>query len=140
MARPTKYTEDTINGICKWIMGGNSYVDACTMAGISYQTFNEWRHEKSEFSDAIKKAEAKCKAARISRILDASEEKWQAAAWWLERRYPDEYALRKIEKNQPVSKAPDGVRDLARAMLPMEQEERKELLSDLVDSNKVQLV
>jgi len=67
------------------------------MEGISYQTFNEWRKEKSEFSDAIKKAEVECKAGRIAVIFKAAEEKWQAAAWWLERRYPQEFA--KIDRD-----------------------------------------
>ncbi len=69
------------------------------MEGISYETFRTWQSEKSVFSVAIKKAEAACKVARIQTILKASDKSWQAAAWWLERRYGDEYG--RIPKEEP---------------------------------------
>ena len=73
------------------------------MEGISYETFRTWQTEKSVFSVAIKKAEAECKVARIQTILKASKKSWQAAAWWLERRCPDEYGRNaKEEKPQNV--------------------------------------
>ncbi len=73
------------------------------MEGISYETFRTWEKEKSVFSVAIKKAEAECKVARIQTILKASDKSWQAAAWWLERRYGDEYGrMVKEEKPQNV--------------------------------------
>lgn len=71
------------------------------MEGISYETFRTWQSEKSVFSVAIKKAEVECKAARIATILKASEKSWQAAAWWLERRYGDEYGRK--PKEEPVN-------------------------------------
>ena len=53
------------------------------------------------FCVALKKAEAECKVARIATILKASEKSWQAAAWWLERRCPDEYS--RIPKEEPAN-------------------------------------
>ena len=49
----------------------------------------------------LKKAEAECKAARIATVLKASEKSWQAAAWWLERRFSDEYG--RTPKEEPVN-------------------------------------
>ncbi len=54
------------------------------------------------FSVALKKAEAECKVARIATILKASEKSWQAAAWWLERRCPDEYS-RTVKEEKPLN-------------------------------------
>ena len=71
------------------------------MEGISYETYRTWQTEKPVFSVAIKKAEAECKAARIATILKASEKSWQAAAWWLERRCPDEYG--RMPKPEPLN-------------------------------------
>src|SRR3989344_4098302 len=88
VGRPSKYNDQMVEHLCRWIRAGNTYKDACAMEGISYQTFNEWRHEYSDFSDALEKAEAACKAVRIALILRAGEKSWQAAAWYLERRYP----------------------------------------------------
>ena len=56
-----------------------------------------WRnHPKTEnqtqLSKAMKKADAEREAALVTRIMRASDDTWQAAAWLLERRYPDRYA------------------------------------------------
>ncbi len=40
----------------------------------------------------LKKGEVERKAALVGRIMDASGDSWQAAAWLLERKYPQEYA------------------------------------------------
>jgi hypothetical protein len=88
--------------LCTWLKKGCSYKDACAMEGISYETFRTWQSEKSVFSVALKKAEAECKAARIATVLKASEKSWQAAAWWLERRCPDEYG-RTVKEEKPVN-------------------------------------
>ena len=55
--------------------------------------------QKSEFSEAIKKAEAESrdtgKEFAIKAIFKAMQDgKWQAAAWWLERKFKDEFAAR----------------------------------------------
>jgi hypothetical protein len=56
--------------------------------------------KKPEFSEAIKKAETDCKSRNIGIIQSAAIRTWQAAAWFLERRYHDEYALKNIEEHQ----------------------------------------
>mgnify|MGYP000317333076 CR=1 FL=1 len=38
------------------------------------------------------KGEVERKATLVGRIMDASGDSWQAAAWLLERKYPQEYA------------------------------------------------
>lgn len=40
----------------------------------------------------IKKAYSKYKAVHIARINEASKNEWQASAWMLERKFPDEFA------------------------------------------------
>ena len=101
--RKSKYNSQMCADLCKWLSKGCSFKDACAMEGISYETFRTWQTEKSVFSVAIKKAEAECKAARIATILKAAEKSWQAAAWWLERRCPEEYGrMVKEEKPQNV--------------------------------------
>lgn len=88
-----KYTPETIKSICGSIEKGIGRVDACAMADISYETFTKWML-RPEFVEAIKKAEAECKGRNIMIIQKAAMTTWQAAAWWLERKFPDEYALR----------------------------------------------
>ena len=97
--RKSKYNSRMQASLCVWLRKGCSYKDACAIEGISYETFRTWQTEKPVFSVALKKAEAECKAARIATVLKASEKSWQAAAWWLERRCPDEYS--RIPKEEP---------------------------------------
>ncbi len=94
MPRPTKYSKKLTENLCKWIRMGNNYKDACAMEGIHYDTFNQWRKQFSEFSVAIERSEALCKAACIARIHQAEAKDWRAASWILERRFPQEYSLR----------------------------------------------
>lgn len=103
MGRKSKYSPQMQAALCRWLRKGCSYKDACAMEGISYETYRTWQTEKPAFSVAIKKAEAECKADRIATVLKASEKSWQAAAWWLERRCPEEYGRNaKEEKPQNV--------------------------------------
>jgi hypothetical protein len=95
MARPTKYSAELAEALCAWIRKGTSYVDACSIEGVSYNSLNGWRKEHPEFDVDIKRAEAMCKQDKIDIIFKASEETWQAAAWWLERKHRNEYALRR---------------------------------------------
>lgn len=45
-----------------------------------------------EFRESVKEAEAEAEISRLVTIQDAAGEHWQAAAWYLERKYPDRYA------------------------------------------------
>jgi hypothetical protein len=88
-----KYGPEKTKEICGYIDGGLGRVDACIMADVSYETFTVWMNN-SEFSDAIKKAEVGNKKFHIEIIKKAADKTWQAAAWWLERKWKDEFAQR----------------------------------------------
>ena len=92
MARPSKYTAETLTRVEEALSQGATYQLASAYAGITYETFNTWRGKFSEFSDAVKKAEARAAVGWLAQIERAATEgSWQAAAWKLERRYPDDW-------------------------------------------------
>ncbi len=93
VGRPTKYNPDRVKRILDAIRSGAAYVDAANYAGISYQTFNEWRKEYPEFSDAVEEADGAAMVGLVATIRKAATEgkQWQAAAWLAERRHPDRY-------------------------------------------------
>lgn len=94
MARPTKYTPETVAKVTQAIGMGSTYELAAAYAGITYKTFNEWMNSpsKSEFCEAVKLAEGKAAVVWLAKIEQAaSDGQWQAAAWKLERRYPHAY-------------------------------------------------
>jgi transposase len=103
MARPTKYTPETAKRILDGIELGMPYVHAAAYGGVSYETFNQWRDKKLEFSEAVKAAEGRAVAGRLARIRQAEPDHWQAAAWWLERRYPHEFG-KTIQEQQHTGK------------------------------------
>jgi len=53
-------------------------------------TFYEWMKDPT-FSEQVEKAEADAEVRFVTKVASASEETWQAAAWWLERRRPDDF-------------------------------------------------
>lgn len=93
---------------------GLTYEVACANASVSYRSFRNWvlrgqraignkalfkrRKEQIyiQFVQDIQKAEAQAETVLIRRVRDASKEptRWQAAAWLLERRYPERYGRR----------------------------------------------
>ena len=100
-----KYSKVVLKEIIKYMEEGASNKDAATLAGIGESTFYDWQQEKLpdgkpnpsyfvEFVESIKKAELKRKKALINKII-AKDNSWQAAAWYLERQYPDEFKERR---------------------------------------------
>ena len=111
--RIPKYTPELRDEICKYILEGNSYEDAAVLSGVSYETIKRWRRPQSkqyheDFSIKINEARVNCKSKNINLVQKAAIKTWQAAAWWLERRYHNEYALKTINEHggkdgQPIS-------------------------------------
>ena len=98
--RPTKLTPQVQARIVQAIVGGNDITVAAAYAGIGKTTFYEWlergRKAKTgpfaDFADAIQKAQADAETRNVALIAKAAQEgTWTAAAWWLERKYPERW-------------------------------------------------
>jgi len=101
MSRRTKLTPDTKEDIVKALRAGNSRRDSALYAGVSETTFYSWMARGregeplyAEFLEAVEKAEAQSVVRNVAIIQRAAEETWQAAAWWLERKRPDDWGRR----------------------------------------------
>lgn len=111
MARPTKFTRETIDRLMRGIRMGLTYELACMHAGIDYNTFNDWRNGKFprrldddqkqlkiEFLDMLTRAEGDSAMRHMSTIMQAAAQgDWKAAAWALERRWPHHYGKEVVE-------------------------------------------
>lgn len=99
--------KDIVEKITESIKKGNGRVAACKAAGLNYQTFLNWlnplhNNYDLEFLEAIKKAENQgrevVKETCVNVIINAATDKekpvWQAAAWMLERKFPEDYGNR----------------------------------------------
>lgn len=73
---------------------GHTDKDACTLSGINPDTLYTWIKEKPDFSEAVKKARLVAKDQSIKIIRRAALRNWTAAAWYLERKFRDEFSTK----------------------------------------------
>lgn len=107
----SKATPKTIKIILDAIRSGASQRDASALAGISEDTLSIWKRD-SDFSEQMRQKEIEYKMEHIKIIKEASKKTWQAAAWWLERRYPSEYTNKvRVENPEPIRTGFEGLTD-----------------------------
>lgn len=90
--RPTKKTPELISKLADAIADGLPDIYACALVGINRETLAAWQRDDldGEFSGIVKAAQAHRMIGLLGRIKEGSPG-WQGAAWFLERRFPQEY-------------------------------------------------
>ena len=105
--------------IVKSVRGGSFNTVAAASAGISVRTFNSWM-ERGEMEEAriaegfppsedeakyvkfrqdVEKARAEAEVEAVSMVkMAARNGTWQAAAWYLERSFPQRWSRNRIEE------------------------------------------
>ena len=100
MARRAKLTQELIEEAYKLVSEGNYDKDVYPILGVSKTAWYKWLREgekaksglKRDFVNAIKKAEKEAIIKNVAVIQKAAEQgNWQAAAWWLERKYYEDW-------------------------------------------------
>jgi hypothetical protein len=123
-----RFKKDNIKRLITAISKGATYVLACNYAGISYNTFISWMkkgerqldndEEGDDYLDfycSVKKAEGVAVQGWLILIEEAAKNgNWQAAAWKLERRYPNEYGRFTAEKSPDDKEPRDDASDQER--------------------------
>lgn len=85
-------TSSQVERLLNGLRVGMTRSAACAWAGFHRATLYRML-EDATFATEVEKAEGEAKAVYESKIAEAaSAGTWQAAAWWLERRHPGEYA------------------------------------------------
>ena len=86
--------------LCDALVAGNTIKNACTMAKITETTYFRWLDESKDapeghplrlFRESVKEARAHAAHRNVMIIQKAAPRQWQAAAWFLERAFPDEW-------------------------------------------------
>jgi len=124
--RKTKLTSELQEKICKYIENGHTVEQACALVGIAEPTYYRWlrRGKESktgkfrEFLEAVKSAEKIAESkylAIITRAAVGDPEKkvkgdWKAAAWYLERRNPKQFARRDFLRQDVKAKVQEDVK------------------------------
>jgi transposase len=109
---PLILNEKLQNDLCNLLRIGISIEDACDQVGIHHATYYNWNRQALaaqkkrklndeqtrylNFFEAVKKARAESKIRCVISIDKAANklDDWRAAAWLLERRFPEEYGRR----------------------------------------------
>jgi len=102
LGRPTKFTEETRKKILWALRLGNYRKTAAEYAGISERTLGDWllqgsEQEDTDFADFRKEvleAEQAAEVRALGVIQQAANRDWKAAAWYLERKFPQRYCVR----------------------------------------------
>jgi hypothetical protein len=117
VGRPTKLDGPMADRIEQVLRAGAYMETAATVAGISYGQFKEWMKRGDpagrERRDApyrelrvrVEQARAEGEARNVGIIARAANENWQAAAWLLERMYPDRWARPSQREKGPETPA-----------------------------------
>lgn len=117
-----KLTRELIKEAAKLISGGLTNRDACAVLGVSETAFYRWLQEpreglEVELWDGLEKAKATRKAFMLQSITTAARNgTWQAAAWYLERVYPTEYARPDRYHDAGMQEAVQAVRELTESI------------------------
>ena len=131
--RPTKLTTELTEEIAKYLRAGNYIDTTAALVGINRDSIYEWvkrgaaeqerlmknpraRIRKREqifveFSDTVKKAQAQSEAMLVGLVGKAAEKNWTAAAWRLERKFPDKWG--RTERNVATAQD-DPLKDIAK--------------------------
>lgn len=99
MPRPDRPTPEIQAKIVQALRAGNYLETAAAYAGIRKQEVLDWRRrgerEESgpyhEFALAVEQALAAAEVRDVAIVAKAAEENWQAAAWRLERMFPERW-------------------------------------------------
>jgi hypothetical protein len=118
--RPAKFTPAVQERLLTVIRLGAYRNAACDFAGITPETLRIWlrRGEAEgagpywEFCTALKQAEAAACIKALGTIRLAMEQNWQAAAWFLERKRPQEWGRR--ERHEHTGKDGGPIRTQVR--------------------------
>ena len=131
--RPTKLTTELTEEIAKYLRAGNYIETTAALVGINRDSIYEWLKRGAaeqerlmknprarirkreqifvEFSDTVKQAQSQSEAMLVGLVGKAAEKNWTAAAWRLERKFPDKWG--RTERNVATAQD-DPLKDIAK--------------------------
>lgn len=124
MPRPTKLTPKLQERVVGFVRAGAYVETAAAAAGISKETLYSWLRRGAAgeapfaaFAEAVEEAQALAEMRDLALIGKAAETEWTAAAWRLERKFPDRYGRRTKHEVSGPEGGPIEVADVRAKLL-----------------------
>jgi hypothetical protein len=139
MSRPSKLTPETLEKLIRALRAGNDQKVAAELAGIGETTFYRWmelaqepnaKKDYREFRESVLRALAAAEADAVVRIQQAAQNgRWQAAAWWLERKHAERWG--RNDKIRAEISGPNGT------PIQIDIEEAKKAILEFINEGSV---
>ena len=101
--RPTKRTPEVEKALIAAIEIGAPFRVACLSCAISEDAFTEWRRKDPDFARRVDLASGKMALRLLKKIEKNADENFSAAAWLLERRFPESFSRPEIQLGLTVN-------------------------------------
>jgi transposase len=98
--RPTKLTPERRKAFIACLERGLPLKVAAKAVGVGIDTVYDWIRRNKDFAQEVRATDLKSLEANLAYVKDAREDAWQAAAWILERQWPELYARPEVQLNQ----------------------------------------
>lgn len=128
--RPSKRTPEIEAAIADCLRLGMSIPQTCAACGVSETQFRNWRKHFRDFQELVRLAEAEAVKLNLAVIqaAAASGKSWQAAAWFLERKHPEQWGK---TETLSIEARKDAVKDAIRIGPRRTPEQLRELRTAL---------
>lgn len=118
VGRRLTMTEEIVSQILVLLRQGNYIGTVCQAVGLPRRTFGEWMARgKSDspddsiyvdFREQVTQARAVGEARSVASIVTASKDDWKAAAWLLERQYPERWGKTSVRMRDEAPPEPEA--------------------------------
>lgn len=118
-----KFDKPLCDDIIRRIQGGNFFETACAANGVNSSTFRRWMQKgKSKdpkfrdyraFRNRVRKALGQCEATHVENIMNAAKKNWCASAWFLERKFPQRWAVKNAKATETGGTIAEIVKEIA---------------------------
>jgi hypothetical protein len=110
--RPLFLTPRRFIRICRWVEEGESASEACRLELVTYQGFRAHVKRNPKYQRRLKEAEETreefLREFHIANIRKHAPKNLLASLWWLERRFPNQFALRNVNRTEGSTDQPIG--------------------------------
>jgi hypothetical protein len=98
MPRPRALDDAKRREVCALVSAGCGIAHAARYVGTSAITVRREALRNPEFYEQLRNAELSAQVVPLQALKKAAQTHWRAAAWYLERKHPDEFGRRNVER------------------------------------------